>query len=58
VLHLRTEEYARGKVCNGLAGEVRLSEMQQLKAVFRESEARVAERGAERSRGEAEGWPR
>mmetsp|Transcript_4345 Transcript_4345/g.13334 ORF Transcript_4345/g.13334 Transcript_4345/m.13334 type:complete len:582 (-) Transcript_4345:108-1853(-) len=46
VLHLRTEEYARGKVCNGLAGEVRLSEMPQLKAVFRESEAALDEMAA------------
>jgi len=39
VLHMKTEEYAKSKVCNGLAGEVPLSEMPQLKAVFAESYA-------------------
>jgi len=37
VLHIRTEEYARKKVCNGLAGETTLAEMPQLKHVFQES---------------------
>jgi len=37
VLHLRTEEYAKTKVCNGLAGEVPLASMPQLKAVFEAS---------------------
>jgi acyl-CoA oxidase len=31
VLHMRTEEYAKQKICNGLAGETTLSEMPQLK---------------------------
>ena len=34
---MKTEEYARTKVCNGIAGETQLSEMPQLKAVFEES---------------------
>ena len=39
VLHMKTEEYARGKVCNGLAGETNLLSMPQVKAVFDESYA-------------------
>lgn len=34
VLHMKTEEYARKKVCNGLAGETSLYSMPQLKSVF------------------------
>ncbi len=34
VLHMKTEEYARRKVCNGLAGETSLYSMPQLKSVF------------------------
>lgn len=34
VLHMKTEEYARQKVCNGLAGETSLYSMPQLKSVF------------------------
>ncbi|GMH82626.1 hypothetical protein TrVE_jg5097 [Triparma verrucosa] len=37
VLHMRTEEYARQKVCNGLNGETSLYSMPQLKNVFDES---------------------
>jgi len=37
VLHMKTEEYARGKVCNGIAGETTLAQMPQLRAVFEES---------------------
>jgi len=37
VLHMKTEEYAKTKVCNGIAGETTLAEMPQLKAVFDES---------------------
>ena len=37
VLHSRTEQYARQKICNGLAGETTLYEMPQLKSVFDES---------------------
>jgi len=37
VLHMKTEEYARRKVCNGLAGETELYNMPQLRAVFDES---------------------
>ena len=36
-LHMRTESYAEQKVCNGIAGEVRLSSMPQLRAVLDES---------------------
>jgi len=39
VVHERTERYAEQKVCNGIAGETRLSEMPQLKHVFEESYA-------------------
>jgi len=38
-VHMRTESYAEQKVCNGIAGEVKLSEMPQLRAVFEESYA-------------------
>lgn len=34
VLHMKTEEYARQKVCNGLSGETSLYSMPQLKSVF------------------------
>jgi len=37
VLHMQTEEYARQKVCNGLAGETSLYSMPQLKSVFDKS---------------------
>ena len=37
VLHMKTEEYARRKVCNGLAGETSLYSMPQLKSVFEKS---------------------
>jgi len=37
VLHMRTEAYARDKVCNGLAGETSLASMPQVAAVFQES---------------------
>lgn len=37
VLHMKTEEYAKQKVCNGLAGETMLADMPQLQHVFRES---------------------
>jgi len=37
VLHMKTEEYAKGKVCNGLAGETSLASMPQLASVFEES---------------------
>ena len=37
VLHKKTEEYARSKVCNAINGETRLYDMPQLKHVFDES---------------------
>jgi len=37
VLHMKTEEYAKQKVCNGLAGEMMLADMPQLQHVFKES---------------------
>lgn len=37
VLHMKTEEYASRKVCNGLAGETTLAAMPQLRAVLDES---------------------
>jgi len=37
VLHMRTEAYARQKICNGLSGETTLYDMPQLKSVFDES---------------------
>ena len=43
VLHQKTEEYAKSKICNGLAGEVMLSEMPQLKSVFDESYRQIDE---------------
>ena len=46
VLHMRTEEYARQKVCNGIAGEVMLSEMPQLRDVFDASYAALDEMAA------------
>ncbi|GMH76486.1 hypothetical protein TL16_g07103 [Triparma laevis f. inornata] len=41
VLHMRTEEYARQKVCNGLNGETSLYSMPQLKNVFDEGYAEL-----------------
>jgi alkylation response protein AidB-like acyl-CoA dehydrogenase len=43
VLHMKTEEYAKGKMCNALAGEAPLASMPQLKAVFAESYAALDE---------------
>ena len=40
-LHMRTEAYAATKTCNGLAGEVPLGEMPQLKAVLSDGYARL-----------------
>eukprot|EP00941_MAST-03F_sp_MAST-3F-sp1_P000497 g497.t1 len=37
VLHMKTEEYAKQKICNGLAGETTLSKMPQLRSVIDES---------------------
>lgn len=37
VLHMKTEEYARRKICNGLTGETNLLSMPQVKNVLRES---------------------
>ena len=37
VLHMKTEAYAKKKVCNGLAGETSLASMPQLRSVFEES---------------------
>ena len=37
VLHMKTEEYARQKVCNGLSGETSLYSMPQLKSVMETS---------------------
>ena len=37
VLHLKTQTYAEGKVCNGLGGETPLSSLPQLRAVLSES---------------------
>ena len=34
VLHMKTEEYARDKICNGINGETTLLKMPQLKSVF------------------------
>jgi len=36
-LHLKTEEYAKHKICNGIAGETTLLAMPQVKNVFDES---------------------
>ena len=41
VLHMRTERYAQSKVCNGVAGEVPLADMPQLRAVFDDSYAQL-----------------
>jgi len=41
VLHMKTEEYASRKVCNGLAGETTLAAMPQLRAVLDESYAEL-----------------
>ena len=40
-LHMRTERYAAAKTCNGLAGEVPLAAMPQLRAVFDDGYARL-----------------
>jgi len=40
-LHIKTAAYARSKMCNGLAGEVALADMPQLKAVFEESDTKL-----------------
>ena len=37
VLHMKTEEYARRKICNGLTGETNLLSMPQVKNVLRKS---------------------
>jgi len=37
VLHMRTEQYAKTKICNGLSGETTLYEMPQLRNTFDES---------------------
>ena len=37
VLHMKTEEYARQKMCNGLAGETTLYDMPQVRSVLDES---------------------
>ena len=37
ILHMKTEEYARQKVCNGLSGETSLYSMPQLKSVMETS---------------------
>lgn len=37
VLHMKTEEYAKEKVCNGLSGETSLYSMPQLTSVFNQS---------------------
>lgn len=37
VLHMKTEEYAKTKTCNGLGGETSLLSMPQLSSVFRQS---------------------
>jgi len=41
-LHLKTQQYADSKVCNGLAGETSLASMPQLRAVFTESEHQLS----------------
>jgi acyl-CoA oxidase len=43
VLHMKTEEYAKKKVCNGLAGETNLASMPQLRSVFEESYRQIDE---------------
>jgi len=42
-IHLKTEAYAREKICNGLAGETSLASMPQLRAVFVDSYAALDE---------------
>mmetsp|Transcript_3275 Transcript_3275/g.6213 ORF Transcript_3275/g.6213 Transcript_3275/m.6213 type:complete len:563 (+) Transcript_3275:49-1737(+) len=42
-LHMRTEEYAKNKICNGLNGETSLASMPQLANVFKESYAKLDE---------------
>ena len=41
VLHMKTEEYANHKICNGLTGETPLSTMPQLKHVLKTSYAKI-----------------
>ena len=41
VLHMKTEEYATQKICNGLTGETTLSNMPQLKNVLNNSYAKI-----------------
>eukprot|EP01134_Creolimax_fragrantissima_P001952 CFRG1952T1 len=41
VLHMKTEEYAKRKICNGLAGETTLASMPQLRNVLDESYAQI-----------------
>jgi acyl-CoA oxidase len=41
VLHMRTEKYARKKICNGLSGEKVLYEMPQLQSIFSQSYAEL-----------------
>lgn len=43
VIHSKALTYAQSKVCNGLAGEVMLSQMPQLKAVFEESDTKLGQ---------------
>lgn len=37
VLHMKAEAYANKKICNGLAGEVKLAQMPQVRQVFEQS---------------------
>jgi acyl-CoA oxidase len=41
VLHMKTEEYAKQKICNGISGETTLYEMPQVKAAFEQSYAEL-----------------
>jgi len=41
VLHMRTEVYAKNKICNGLTGETSLASMPQVANVFKESYAEL-----------------
>lgn len=43
VLHMKTEKYAREKICNGLAGETSLYSMPQVRSVFEESYTAIDE---------------
>jgi len=43
VLHMKTEEYAKQKICNGLAGEMSLASTPQLRTVFEESYRQIDE---------------